>query len=405
SVPQTNQWPAAAWFEVKGVQFVIYAKHLEGYNPHTNSGKFAVWISVPPQYRKQIEAQHPFGPADANAYLRRTGYSTLKAVMYKGPGDVWVEAPGHQAWTSSTDRCLLGVFEPTPGKASPSAFAMFRVLAGGKPGAPLKALVGHFQARCPDYAAGKTKPASDNWIEWRSGSQHKRFKVDQWGLPGCSPVPAGAGGAVPIAGGPHGGGSTPGSQPGGGSAETPALGPGPLGGTPGVPVDAKKFLGDWVDKAHACVLRVQDDGTWYMEAISTEPLPHRAGNWVVLGNRLILRTCLAQSGQLWVRGMPQAAALELISQTYDLTMVWELSRTGNWLVGTSRTWRCAWDRHGHIKAFKAWDDQLNRPESVRFLNAQPDSSTPPAGASFRLSPDELKQIQRVLKDMEHGQNR
>ena len=77
AVPETDQWPAAAWFEHNGVQFVIYAKHLAGYDPASEKGRFEIWVSVPRQHRAEIEAEREYTNADAYAYLQSAGLTRV----------------------------------------------------------------------------------------------------------------------------------------------------------------------------------------------------------------------------------------------------------------------------------------------------------------------------------------
>ncbi|MFC1853577.1 hypothetical protein ACFL27_25600 [candidate division CSSED10-310 bacterium] len=186
SVTATEQWPQVGWVEYKGVPFVVYAKLTKAYDPATGKGRFEVWLAPPQSYIREIEKDHPYGPADANAYLQKTGFNQMVGRFYKGPGNVYVDPEGYQAWTAQTDRLLLCIYEPSNGKLAPKAFALHEVYLGSFKGPLL--LGGHVLCQCPDYKKGKTKPDQAHWITLILTGK-KTQKVDQWGLPGNSPVP------------------------------------------------------------------------------------------------------------------------------------------------------------------------------------------------------------------------
>jgi len=187
SVPETDQWPLVSWFEYEGVQFGIYAKHIDGYNPDTGAGHFEVWISAPPQYIAEVEQDHPFGPADANEYLSRTGHSSMVAQFYEGPGDYYIEPVGYEPWTSSTDRLLLTVLEAPNNGVAPKAFALHEVYLGSLSGPMV--MGGHVLCFCPNYEHGESVASGEEWIYYLDVRDTSKVKCDQWGLPGCSPVP------------------------------------------------------------------------------------------------------------------------------------------------------------------------------------------------------------------------
>ena len=187
TIPQTDQWPAVAQFWHNDVEFVIYAKHLAACGPDTRKGKFEVWISVPTHYKDAIERDHTFAPIDARAYLRQAGVTTMVPEMYIGPGDRWGTAPGAQPWLAGTDRCVIGVFEPSMGSAAPGDFAVHRIRVGNK-----RVNLGQMKCRCPDYDDGETRKPDEEWIAWVARDGETRKRVDQWGLPGNTPVPQAA---------------------------------------------------------------------------------------------------------------------------------------------------------------------------------------------------------------------
>ena len=185
-IPETDQWPAAAWFEVEETKFVIYAKHLAPAGPGDTPAQFVVWISYPMQYREEIERERPFTDADAYAYLRRTGSTFMRPEMYVGPGDTWAACAGAVEWTAGKDRCVIGVFEPVQGgTVAPKAFALHRLQFSNLPILRL----GQMKCRAPRYDAGQGPEPGEEWIAYRAGGTQVPVKVDQWGLPGNSPVP------------------------------------------------------------------------------------------------------------------------------------------------------------------------------------------------------------------------
>ena len=183
SVEQTEQWPAAEWAKVNDTIFVIYAKHLSSYDPDEETGEFAVWVGCPWQYIERIEKDHPFGAADAAKYLAEAGVKAVKAEMYIGPGDKSGPAPGYQAWTPQTDRCVAMVFAPDRG--GNGLMKRLSIWAEMEDGTRQFLYRGPTKCYCPRYP---DETAEGNWIGVTMDKQ-TYFVVDQWGLPGNSPVP------------------------------------------------------------------------------------------------------------------------------------------------------------------------------------------------------------------------
>lgn len=363
TVPETDQWPAAAWLDINDVPFVIYAKHLDGYNPETEQGKFAVWLSVPPEHRRNIEQTRPFTAADAHAYLRSAGVNSLTAELYVGPGDRWGGTPpGSEAWTSTTDRLLVAVVEPAQGFQQLPAFGLMRILADGN---QLRRL--RITCRCPRYDDGQGRTDGEEWIAWRIGSQV--FKVDQWGLPDNSPVP--------------------GQQPGADPAPPATAGPGLT-----VPPTAVPFVGMWMDQSEGLLLSVFGDGTWGMFNTQIPQSTPRAGTWGVVNGRLTLRTCLSSPSQLWQPRVGERTAQQLTGGQYDLTMVYDLDRHGEALAGVCHCWSVTAPQDGQIEAFMAWNDPGNSPSPVMWTHVH--RVYPPIrDAAGQLAP--ATELQRMLE--------
>jgi len=186
-VPDSDQWPEVGWFEHEGVRFVMYARHVTGYDPDSQSGHFEVWVGPPKEHIAEVERRHPYGPSDAAAYLARTGFDRMVARFYVGPGDKYVDPQGYAPWTKRTDRLVVSTYRPANGKLVPKAFALHEIRLGGSDGPLLTAL--HVTCTCPNYERGKGRPLSEQWIGFRKRGSNKPVMVDQWGLPGCSPVP------------------------------------------------------------------------------------------------------------------------------------------------------------------------------------------------------------------------
>ena len=334
SVPETEQWPECIWWDVNGTQLVMYAKHLEGYNSETTGGKFAVWVGPPLAYIREVEKQHAYGPADAAAYLSDGEITAVSAQMYVGPGDKWGEAPGYAAWTPTADRCKVCVLEA---KNSGTRHHGIRVSLWAetqrKPNDKGKVYLyrGMLDCICPTYPdPGPTAP----WIRVVSGGQTIHV-VDQWGLPGNSPVPADEGEGAP--------------------------------GT--LAADAQQFVGAWVDGEAGTLTTVSADGTWRMMSTAAEDAGIRAGNWGVADGRLTLRTCLASASQTWLKEAPAESAQRLVTGPFDMTMVWDLQKQGNALSGTLRTWAAKFAPSGTVMGFTAWDAVGNRPAVVTWMPA------------------------------------
>jgi hypothetical protein len=335
SVPETDQWPAAARLEINDVPFVIYAKHLDGYDPAERQGKFAVWLSVPAEQRRTIEQTRPFSPADAHAYLRSAGVNTLTAQLYTGRGDHWGDPPpGCIPWTANSDRLLVALVEPAHGAQQLPAFGLTRILADGRELTRVRVI-----CRCPKYDDGETRRPDEMWIGWRRGSQ--TTNVDQWGLPGNSPAPAQQQPTQPV---------PPGGQP---AQPEPVISPG-----------AEPFVRVWIEQSEGLLLSVFGDGTWAMFNTQVPQTTPRAGTWGLIDGRLTLRTCLSSTSQLWRPEIGERTAQALISGAYDLTMVYDLALEGDKLAGTCRTWRVTAPEDGRIDTFMGWQNPGNSPSPV-----------------------------------------
>jgi len=355
-IPQTDQWPAAAWLDIKGVQFVIYAKHLQAMDPETKTAKFTIWISVPPQYKAQVERDHAFGPADAYAYLQRTGYTIMKPELYIGPGNKYGVAPGAQPWTAATDRCVMGVFEPKINRIAPRAFAGHRIMFNTLPGKNL----GQMKCRCPNYDKGERPKAGEEWIAWVANNNQKRFKVDQWGLPDCSPVP----GVVD-------------------EGTTPTL--------------QSPFVGAWVDPTKNTLTAIYPDGTWTMMKTDDGKSGLRAGNWSTSAGSLSMRTHLAGIGQLWMGPLDPKWLSLLVTGPYDLSMVWQMRREGPALKGVLRSWKAGFTRSGTVASFSAWDGDANEPVRVLWVPALEVYRPITAPGGIRKAPPELVRMLEVMQ--------
>ncbi len=349
-IPQTDQWPAAAWFEYNDVQFVIYAKHIAPLDLETGKARYSVWISVPPQYREEIEKERPMTGADAFAYLQRANCSSIVAELYTGPGDTWGAAEGAEPWTAQNGRCVLGVFEPVPGGIAPRAFSLYRLQFQG--GASMR--LGQIWCFCPNYPHGVTKAADDEWISWTASDDSASFKVDQWGLPGCSPVPEPDPPAVTTTP-PATGTDTPTTQ------DTEAIAP---------------FVGAWLDPTAGTVVHVLRDGIFLLTGSGDPARAIVAGTCGVSGDVLRLHTCLADPTQLWVAGaVPAAAAETLTGGDFDLTTMVQVRRAGENLVGTMRSWRASFETNGDLRTFEPWNGPAVPPTAVEWQPA-------PAGTTY-----------------------
>lgn len=336
-IPETDQWPAAAWFEVQDTRFVIYAKHLAPAGPEDNPARFMVWISYPMQYREEIERERPFTDADAYAYLRRTGSTFMRAELYVGPGDRWGTCEGAVEWTAGKDRCVIGVFEAAMGGVAPKAFALHRIQFSNLPALRL----GHMKCRCPRYDRGETREPGEEWIATSIHNQTR--KVDQWGLPGNTPAPV--------------------AQPDPTPVPDPAPVAAPVAGLMD-PAHVARFAGVWMEREQGLVLLVDDDGTWAMVNTEMPGSTPRAGTWGVVEGNLTLRTCLSARSQLWQEGLAERTAEQLTGGRYDLTMVYDLNRDGDNLVGACHSWQVTARPDGDIDTFMAWNNPGNRPSPV-----------------------------------------
>jgi len=371
TVPETNQWPAAAWFEHNDTQFVIYAKHLAACDPETKKGKFTIWVSVPPQYKQEVQQDHEFSAADAYAYLQRVGAGNMVPELYKGPGDTWTTAPGAENWTPGKDRCVIGVFEPKMNGIAPDAFALHRLKLGNQ-----IVRLGQMKCRCPKYDDGEAKPPEEEWIAWVSRNKTKQMKVDQWGLPGNTPVPVQ-------------------------ETETPAEEETPPATEPETPVqpqasgsisaeDIAKFSATWIDRESGVVTAIYPDGTWTMVACAMPGCTPRSGVWGVADGSLTLRTFLATQSQLWVSDMPASAATQLVSGRYDLSMVWGLNRAADDLLGALRTWTATADAQGNVDTFMPWDSP-----ATKLVAATWDLATTAYPGTGQMPPDLMRLFQRL----------
>jgi hypothetical protein len=103
--------------------------------------------------------------------------------MYIGPGDKSGPAPGYQAWTAQTDRCVAMVFAPERG--GNGLMKRLYIWAEMEDGTKEFIYRGPTTCYCPKYPE---ETPEDDWIRVTIDKQ-QNFVVDQWGLPGNSPVP------------------------------------------------------------------------------------------------------------------------------------------------------------------------------------------------------------------------
>ncbi len=182
SARETPQWPAALWSTVGDGKLVVYARHETGYNSLAKKGNFIVWCGPPPQYIEACRRNGGYGDDEAWEYLKLLGVRSVEAEMYIGPGDKSGPAPGYSPWRMGANRCVAMLFQPDNGTTLMKRLTIWANMADDE-----KVFIyrGPCQCTCPEYPDGK--PDGD-WIRVSMGGSDY-WKVDQWGLPGNTPVP------------------------------------------------------------------------------------------------------------------------------------------------------------------------------------------------------------------------
>jgi len=111
----------------------------------------------------------------------------MVARFYVGPGNTYADPEGYIPWTTSTDRLQLCVYEPENNSLAPRAYASHDFFVGSV-GAGRGVAGGHFLVSCPNYEGGEVMPEGTEWTYFLL-PQNQTWNVDQWGLPGCTPIP------------------------------------------------------------------------------------------------------------------------------------------------------------------------------------------------------------------------
>lgn len=352
SVPETKQWPAALWFDVNGTPLVLYAKHLSGYNEDTGKGKLMVWVGPPQQYIDEVNADHPYGPADAAKYLNNAGINSVQANIFNGLGNRWEPAFGYQEWNSRTDKCVVGMM--MAGK--PQLLWRPSIWANTSKGKVWLYRGTTMVCFCPNYP--KETP-TDNWITVEHG-QYTLCEVDQWGLPNNSPVP----------------GETTGQ---GTSTNTAAQALAP-------------FAGFWYDQRRGLRAIVTTDGVALLTSTQAADSGAVGGSCGVIGDRLTVRACLANETQMWLGGVPATAAQGLLNGPHCLTMVWDLRMQGDSLVGSLRAFNAEVSPAGDVQSCTGWENPANQALAVTWVRPTTSKSLEGPAHKFEAGPGSLQAI-------------